>query len=585
MAGNPIQYTSRTFNTVLNDINSDPELVDKPDWWKRNLAGIMDVASMMLNAEANNLILRTSFTRQAVADLLALIDYQITERQTASGSVLFYIVPGASFPFSVASVDLVGLTEGSLVVSAKRFEARSSVNVSLVQDIIANTAVSVGTDIFTVSRVFTTGEKVILSGSDLPVPISAGTEYWVIKISDTEIKLATSLSNAYSGTAIDITAQGTGNITIDLYSFFSEMFQQETKSQQNIGESDGNTEFQEFDLPDLFIIEDTLSIIINSEIYTRVDTLVFSESDDKHFKLIYKTDESSKIQFGNNDFGEIPASFDIFSGYAVGGGADSNVQALNKLNIYAGSNSNISGISNPSALTGGSNPQGSEQAKVLGPLLLKTRDRFITSEDGEALARDFGGISQVKINGNEFGVLSAEVIIIPFGGGNTSAQFKDDLDQFLTDRSILESIDIRVFDATYLIQNVTSAVKILSGFSFSDVKPYVELAWQLFFSETGLEIQNDFMSNGITSATDLINNIFGTSFSVNDFDQISKLLNEDIFSPALIGSSVQESDAFGYIDSAVNGVDYLTISAPSFPVVVGNGEITTDGVLTITEIS
>lgn len=581
---NPIQYTSRTFNTVLADINSDTELTDKPDWWKRGISGVMDVLSMILNAEANNLILRTSFTRQAVTDLLELIDYQITEKQTSTGLVLFYIDSGASFPFSIPAIDLVGLTQGTLAVSAKRFESRSYVNVTLVQEIIANTAVSAGTDIFTVSRVFTTGEKAILSGSNLPTPIAAGTEYWVIKISDTEIKLATTLANAYAGTAIDITAQGTGNITIDLYSFFSDLFQQETKSEQNIGSSDGSTDFQEFDLPDIDIVQDTLTITINSESYTRVDTLVFSVSTDKVFKQIYNSDGSSKIQFGNDDFGIIPPAFDILANYAVGGGSDSNVQSINRLNIYAGSDSNIVGISNPSTLTGGANEQGIEQAKILGPILLKTRDRYITSEDGEALAQEFGGISQVKINGNEFGVLSSEVIIIPTGGGTTSTQFKDDLDQFLTDRSILESIDIRVFDATYLTQNVVSASKILPGFSFSDIKKYIDLAWQLFFSETGLEIQNDFISNGVTSAVVLINNIFGTSFAIEDFDQISKLLDEDIFSPALIGVDRQESDAFGYMDIAIDGVDYLTISSPSFPIVVGNGQITTDGTITVTEI-
>ena len=581
---NPLQYTSRTFNTVLNDINSDQELADKPDWWKRGISGVIDVLSMILNAEANNLVLRTSFTRQAIADLLALIDYQITEKQTSTGSVLFYIDSSASFPFSVAAADLVGLTQGNLSVSAKRFEARASVNVTLVQEIIANTAVSAGTDIFTVARVFTTGEKVILSGSDLPVPIVVGTEYWVIKISDTEIKLATSLENAYSGIPIDITAQGTGNITIDLYSFFADLYQQETKSEQNIGSSDGFSEFQEFDLPDVDIIQDTLTIVINSETYTRVDTLVFSISTDKVFKQIYNTDGSSKIQFGDGDFGFIPPAFDILANYAIGGGGESNVQAADRLNVYAGSNSNVVGISNPSTLTGGANAQGDEQAKVLGPLLLKTRDRFITSEDGEALALEFGGISQVKVNGNEFGVLSAEVVIVPTGGGTTTTQFKDDLDEYLTDRSVLESIDIRVFDATSLTQNVVSAVKVLPGYSFADIEQYIDLAWQLFFNETGLEIQNDFISNGITSAVVLINNYFGTSFSVEDYDQISKLLDEDIYSPALIGGDRQESDAFGYLDTGIDGLDYLTISSPSFPITVGNGEITTDGTLTVTEI-
>lgn len=579
---NPIQYTSRTFNTVLADINSDTELTDKPDWWKRALAGVMDVLSMMINAEANNAVLRTSFTRQAVSDLLALIDYQITERQTASGAVLFYINSSASFPFTVASADLVGLTEGSLVVSAKRFEGRSSVNVSAIQESILNTAVDVGTDIFTVSRDYTTGEKVIVSGSDLPTPIVSGTEYWVIRASATQIRLATSLSNAYAGTFIDILVLGTGNIVIDLYSFSTTLFQQETKTQQNLGSSDGISEFQEFDLPDLFINQDTLTITINGDSYERVDTFVFSGPTDNVYKLIYKTDESSFVQFGNDEFGVIPPAFDILANYAVGGGADSNVKGIDKLNIYAGSDSNITAISNPGELTGGANQQGIEQAKVLGPLLLKARDRFVTTEDGEALALSFGGFSQVKVNKNAFGTLSAQVLAIANGGGNPDSATKTDLQEFLIERTVLESIDVRAEDNVITSTNVTSAGKILSGFTFADVQPFFDLAWRLFLSEAGQEVFDTFLSSGITDTIDLINTLFSTSFTIDDSVQIQNLVEN--LEPRKIGVDIQESDAFGYIDSNVIGLDYLTITAPSFPITLADDEITTDGTISSSEI-
>ena len=76
MAGNPIKFDSETFNTILADINSDLTLVDKPEWFKRILAGIGDVLSVQRNASANQSFLRTAFTRKAVTDLLVLIDFQ-----------------------------------------------------------------------------------------------------------------------------------------------------------------------------------------------------------------------------------------------------------------------------------------------------------------------------------------------------------------------------------------------------------------------------------------------------------------------------------------------------------------------------
>ena len=44
----------------------------------------------------------------------------------------------------------------------------------------------------------------------LPTGLSLATTYYVIRLSDTSIKLATSANNANAGTAIDITGQGSG---------------------------------------------------------------------------------------------------------------------------------------------------------------------------------------------------------------------------------------------------------------------------------------------------------------------------------------------------------------------------------------
>lgn len=52
------------------------------------------------------------------------------------------------------------------------------------------------------------------SGGALPGGLSAGTTYFVIDVSQSTIKLATSAANAVAGTAIDITSAGTGTQTI-----------------------------------------------------------------------------------------------------------------------------------------------------------------------------------------------------------------------------------------------------------------------------------------------------------------------------------------------------------------------------------
>ena len=49
------------------------------------------------------------------------------------------------------------------------------------------------------------------AGGALPAPLAAATDYWVIKVDADNIKLATSSANAFIGTAIDLTTNGTGD--------------------------------------------------------------------------------------------------------------------------------------------------------------------------------------------------------------------------------------------------------------------------------------------------------------------------------------------------------------------------------------
>ena len=75
--------------------------------------------------------------------------------------------------------------------------------------------VDAGTDILTVANRYATGAVVELSSTDtLPGGLSADTEYYAIRISDTEIQLAASLEDARAGIAIDIYDAGTGDLGI-----------------------------------------------------------------------------------------------------------------------------------------------------------------------------------------------------------------------------------------------------------------------------------------------------------------------------------------------------------------------------------
>lgn len=579
---NPIQYTSRSFQSILNDIDSDSELVDKPNWFKRIWAGIGDVLNFILDAFANQTYLRTAFTRRAVSDLLQLIDYSIAPHSTSSGNIIFYVNRSASFPVTIAQADLKAQSQGSLAVSSKSFEARTN-------KVMASTVETFSTDFASdnnldITGTYITGDLVrVSSTTTLPSPLTEDTDYWIIKISTTEIRLAETLSDAYAGNEITLTDDGTGTHSIQLFSFSLTCYQQTTPNNPNsIGVSDGVTSWQEFNMPDLYILEDPVSLVINGFTWTRVDTLIDSISTDKHFMLTYNSDGSSVVSFGNGVYGAIPGNFDIYPSYSYGGRAISNVSTINKITIYSGSDANISGVSNSTTFTGGANEQSIEDAKVLGPLLLKTRDRFITTDDGVALAESYSGVAKAYIIRNKYGTLSAQVFVVPSGGGLPSTALKDAIHDELVSKSILESIYIVVSDPTYITIDITASMKVLPGYDYSDIEPYFLLALRLLTYEAAKEIVSDYNSNGISSVVDIINTKWSTSFSSSDYTQISKLI-EAVSAPEFY-TDIQQSDADGYIDSSVIGCDYVVFASPSFPITIGDGEIPTDGTMTLSEI-
>jgi hypothetical protein len=194
----------------------------------------------------------------------------------------------------------------------------------------------------------------------------------------------------------------------------------------------------------------------------------------------------------------------------------------------------------------------------------------------------------VKVNKNTYGVLTAQVVAIATGGGNPSTAKKTEIETELESKSSLEEIDVFVEDATLTTVTVTSGNKMLSGYSFTTIEPYINLGWKLFFTEKGAEILDKYNSDSLENTITLINSLFSTSFTEdNDGVEIQSLL-EGLKNLGYrdFGDEIQESDAFSYIQANIDGIDYLTISSPSFPITLSADEITTEtgSTFNITEI-
>ena len=582
---NPIQYTSRTFLTIMADINSDTDLVDKPDWWKRMIAGIGDVLSIWENASANQSFLRTAFSRRAVADNCQLIDYQLTEKQSSSGYCLFDILPAATLPINVSAAELAAITSSQVATTTLRFEARTGLTIVSSTAVTAYTDWVTATDRITVAVQFITGEKVRLTTSGvLPAGAAVDTDYYAIAINATTIQLATSRKNAYAGTALDFTDQGSGNHTIVRLSRQQTVYQQTSVSAYSIGTSDALTEWQEFPISRVGVQLATLVLTLNGVVWTQVSTFVNSGSLDHHYKPIFNTDGTMVVQFGDGTYGAIPGAFPIFVAFAYGGGTVSNVAGAGGINNYVGGNASLNGASNPGALTGGSDAESLEHAKQIAPMLLKARDRFVTIGDGVAIVSAYGGVEQNTINANTYGVLTCQVVGIATGGGNPSSGLRAAIAAELVAKSVLSGIDVHFDTATITSKAVTAAAKVSPGYSWAVVQPYFDLAWKLLLTETGLEIQNVYKASGIADAVVRINTIFSKAFAAADYAQITRLLDMyDSILPRDFGETLYASDVYTFIQGGVLGIDYFTTTL-TLPIVCAADEITTVGALTLSSI-
>jgi len=569
---NPFKYTDRTYISILSSINDKPELADKPEWFKRLIAGLGDVFSVMIDAVSNDSVLETALTRESTQALLKLIDYEIGLRTTSIGNQVFNVKTETPNGTTFSNLDLIASTEGSLAASSKKYQSRSSsvYNLSISNFVrLDSTQFSTGFDYNCSGRKI----RLITTGT-LPTGLFTDTDYYIIYINSNIFSLALSIDNAFNNIPIETTDAGIGTHTAQMYSFKSLLYQQESKENINIGRSDGVTPFQEFILPDKNIItDDTFIVNIGGDIYSEIDSLANSNATDKVYKILNKSDGIIALLFGNNELGIIPPQVDIICNYNIGGGSLSNQSALNSITVYSGTNQYIETTTNGEQYTGGSDEESIEIAKIRGPILLKARNRFITKEDGEALILALGGLSYVNIIRNAFGVLTVQVVGVALGGGNPSSEKKLEIEQELISKSILESVAVTVSDSILISPAVTCDIKKINAFDFNDIETQTSLGLKLFFTETGREIKNKYIGSGISETVVLINSIFNTNFSSNDNIWIERLVEN--LEPVSFNAEINESSIIAYIKSNVSGIADITFTSPTFPLILGNIEVTT----------
>ena len=572
--GSPIKYLSYDFNAIMADLNSDQNLVDKEDWWKRIMAGVGDNINMHVNAGMNNAYLRMCYTRRAAIDLLSQINFTLTPQTSANGNVILYIKNSAIFPFTLTGItDMAAVTHGSSSSGSQRFETRLT---SQIVSAFSETFTVAGSTL-TVGRSYTTGEKVLVSSTlTLPSPLVAGTSYYVIRLSPTTIQLATSIVNAYAGVNITLSGAGTGTLSVALYSVQIAMYQQTTVAPYSVGTGDGLTVWQQFPLSDINVLTDTLVVTINSITWAKVANPVFNLPTDKVYRHFFNNDQSSYLEFGDGTYGSVALNFSIMVNYAYGGGSGSNIPLPNIVNAYAGSNVNIEGCSNPVAMTGGADPMPMATAKQLGPLIAAAQNRVVSAGDASTLILAYGGVSLVSIQPNYYGPNSFGIIGIATGGGAVGGTLQSAITAYLQPLTLMGSTLISWLVASLQSESPSVAVHLATGASWTQVQAWVSLALSLFFTERGTEFKAYFAANGVGPTETLLNSAFSISLGANDYAVVSALLGT-AFTPRNFADYITLDELTTYVEENVPGIAYMTVAAPSLPITLTTLQICTLG--------
>jgi predicted phage baseplate assembly protein len=243
------------------------------------------------------------------------------------------------------------------------------------------------------------GCKLIISGS--PSDNSAATEVEVatidqVRIEDgyIELELKERLTNDYIRKSVMMTA----NVATATHG--------ETQSEV-IGSGDGSLTNQAFKLkakPLTYTSANTLGGTKTS-LEVRVNDIRWSEAQDfvrispKDRKYITRINDEGEttITFGDGEHGSrLPSGLEnVKATYRNGSGLDGNLTS-DVLTLLSKRPPGVTGVINPTAATGGSNPESSSNARTNVPLSALTLGRVVSLQDYADFARAFAGVSKAR---------------------------------------------------------------------------------------------------------------------------------------------------------------------------------------------
>lgn len=592
MAVNPFSYTSRDFDSLFNEINV--LYPNKPDWFKTTIAGMFSNAHWYLDARAQDLLLQSAFSPQAILNLCAFLDYYPKGLSPASGQLVVkldgtqtlpYVMPLAAQSFTVSNpntgenISLIGIEDVTFTGNYAKVKVKQGTVISAFQ-IGAVTGSSWQEIVFNDDSIQFDTLKVFLATSITPLILAE----WVIKdtlvnstSTDEHVRIVKKPDGLMTvqfgngeygklptaGLPVYISYTRDGGVRGNFLAGNTQV------TGANVGVSTGLPN-QSFDiLQDLVI--NSVEIKVNGTTWFRVSNLLDYGSTDRIYTIeLLNTTGAYRVTFGDGVFGQIPNATEVIT---------INYKLSDNVNVsYSGALTFIEKTYAYEDFTGGAQAETTETSRFMAPLSLKSLEKAVTEEDFEYLSKRFStSIVRAKCLPIYYGPNTVGVHLIPAGGGNPSTTLKSTLSTFLKSRTPLSMIDVRVRNPNYVPRlsdlnilyrtlTVTTTLYIKTGFSIADYTAYANLVLRLLTSEVTTELIDLYDSQGITSAVDYINakwNFNSYVFTSKDYNEISKIFERRVKDGVHTwGGRLRPNDIISGLTD-LTGSDYAEVTSPT----------------------
>jgi len=333
---------------------------------------------------------------------------------------------------------------------------------------------------------FTLGSAI---ANDIDIPIG------------TQVRTADNLHFFIGEKELDVNGDYTGNIvgggTIQSGSTSLELYALQGKLVQKNIVSTGAVN-QEYLLKDSNIENDTVSVQINGEIWTKVSSFVSSESDSKEYILSEDLDGTIRIRFGEGVRGMSPSlNSIILIQYVITDGIDGNVFSGDKITTIVSTITDVAGnvieditVTNSSSLDGDGNVVGTfsggddaesiDEIKYEAPRVFATGDRLVTRYDFIAVIENIAGVACVNVwgeneenppNYNMFN--RVRIVLLMQNWQHPSTAKKTEITNYIQPKSML-TVKYEYVEAVILEIIPVLDVLVVNNYSLSQVRTDIE---------------------------------------------------------------------------------------------------------------